>query len=171
MGDQAIERYCDVVSNRIRTFVSEVDRKKVLSSLHSISDPGIKATVKLMEERNVWPGIKADARTWAQQCLACQRWKVTRHTQSKLGAFIPSNARFEHVHIDIADPCLLQKVFAIVLYVSTVFPSDQRPIHWWIYQQVPFHRLSILDGFPGSVLHFKLQQIRAPSSKPHYLKP
>ncbi|GIY86990.1 hypothetical protein CEXT_700851 [Caerostris extrusa] len=28
MGDQAIELYCDVASNRIRPFVSEVDRKR-----------------------------------------------------------------------------------------------------------------------------------------------
>ncbi|GIX96544.1 reverse transcriptase [Caerostris darwini] len=83
---------------------NEVDRKKVFSSLHSISHPGIKATVKLVEERYVWPGIKTDVRTWAQQCLAYQRSKVTRHTQSKLGAFIPSNTRFEHVHIDIVGP-------------------------------------------------------------------
>ncbi|GIX68522.1 uncharacterized protein CDAR_515171 [Caerostris darwini] len=51
MGDHAIELYCDVASNRIRPFVPEVDRKKVFSSLHSISHPGIKATVKLVEER------------------------------------------------------------------------------------------------------------------------
>ncbi|GIY08807.1 reverse transcriptase [Caerostris darwini] len=104
MSDPTIELYCDVASNRIRPFVPEVDRKKLFPSLHSISHPGITATVKLVEERYVWPGIKADARTWAQQCLACQRSKVTRHTQSKLGAFIPSNARFEHVRIDIVRP-------------------------------------------------------------------
>ncbi|GIY86345.1 reverse transcriptase [Caerostris darwini] len=104
MGNHAIELYCDVASNRIRPFVPEVNRKKVFSSLHSISHLGITGTVKLVEERYVWPGIKADVRTWAQQCLACQSLKVTCHTQSKLGAFIPSNARFKHVHIDIVGP-------------------------------------------------------------------
>ncbi|GIY74590.1 reverse transcriptase [Caerostris darwini] len=54
-----------------------------------------------MGDQAIEPGIKADVRTWAQQCLACQCLKVTRHTQSKLGAFIPSNVRFEHVYIDI----------------------------------------------------------------------
>ncbi|GIY38634.1 reverse transcriptase [Caerostris darwini] len=101
MGDHAIELYCDVASNRIRQFVPEVDRKNVFSSLHSISHSGIKATVKLVKERYVWPGIKVDVRTWPQQCLVCQRSKIARHTQSKLGAFIPSNAGFEHIHIHI----------------------------------------------------------------------
>lgn len=104
MGSPTVELYCDVTTSRIRPFVPEVDRKRIFSSLHSISHPGIKATVKLVEERYVWPGIKADVRTWTQQCLACQRSKVTRHTQSQLGQFIPPNARFEHVHIDIVGP-------------------------------------------------------------------
>lgn len=104
MGDPAVELYCDVSTNRIRPFVPVVDRRKIFSSLHSISHPGIKATVKLVEERYVWPGMKADVRSWAKQCLSCQRSKVTRHTQSKLGTFIPPNARFEHVHLDIVGP-------------------------------------------------------------------
>ncbi|GIY48498.1 reverse transcriptase [Caerostris darwini] len=51
MGDPTIELYCDIASNRIRPFVPEVYRKKGFSSLYTISHPGIKATVKLVEER------------------------------------------------------------------------------------------------------------------------
>ncbi|GIY12553.1 reverse transcriptase [Caerostris darwini] len=101
MNDHAIELYCYVVSDRIRPFVPEGDRKKhfpVCILLH------ILVLRLLVEERYVWSRIKADVGTWAQQCLACQRSKVTRHTQSKLAVFISSNARFYHVHIDIVGP-------------------------------------------------------------------
>jgi transposase InsO family protein len=69
-----------------------------------LSHPGINATVKLVSERFVWPGIKRDCRKWARGCLDCQRSKVHRHTSAPIGSFPLASSRFEHIHTDIVGP-------------------------------------------------------------------
>ena len=45
-----------------------------------------------------------DVRRWAWSCLQCQRAKVTRHTVTPLSTFNTSDARFDHVHINLVGP-------------------------------------------------------------------
>ena len=54
-----------------------------------------------MTSRFIWPSVNKDCRTWARQCIPCQRCKVTRHVSSPVGTFETTAGRFEHVHIDI----------------------------------------------------------------------
>lgn len=93
--------YCDVSTSVIRPYVTKDFRRAVFESMHQLSHPGINATVKLISLRFVWPSIKRDCRTWAQNCLVCQRAKVTRHVSSPLKPFVLPSSRFEHVHLDI----------------------------------------------------------------------
>lgn len=92
---------CDVSTTTARPFITGPFRKAVFDSVHNLSHPGIDATVKLVTQRFVWPSVKADCRKWARCCLQCQQTKITRHVIAPRGTFVPPNARFEHVHLDI----------------------------------------------------------------------
>lgn len=95
---------CDVSTGTPRPWLPAQFRRPAFDSLHSLSHPGIRATLKLVAQRFVWPGMNKDVRSWARACLACQRSKVTRHTKSPIGSFSAPDARFEHVHIDLVGP-------------------------------------------------------------------
>lgn len=99
-----IDLYCDTASATPRPYVPENLRLEVFNSLHNLSHPGVKSSVKLVSQRFVWPGVQKDCRKWARNCQLCQRSKVTRHVHSPLGTFTPPSARFRHVHIDIIGP-------------------------------------------------------------------
>lgn len=76
-------------------------QQKVFNSLHYLSYSGARASVKLVHERHVWPAIKAEVAAWACTCLEHQKSKESCHTRNAIGSFVPPNAKFEHVHIDL----------------------------------------------------------------------
>lgn len=96
--------YCDVTGNKVRPFITKSLREKFLRATHNLSHPGIRATVKLMTERFVWPSIQKDSRHFARSCIKCQRNKVTRHTKSPLSRRTIPSQRFAHLNIDIVGP-------------------------------------------------------------------
>lgn len=96
--------FCDVSTSKPRPYVPTSFRRSVFDHFHTISHPGIRATVKLITDRFVWPNIRKDVRRWSQQCIHCQRAKVTRHNQSALGTFPLPDGRFQHIHVDIVGP-------------------------------------------------------------------
>lgn len=104
VGQPPVTLHCDISSGRIRPFVPESFRREIFNSLHSLSHPGTRASTKLIDERYVWPSMKSDIAAWTRSCIQCQKSKVTRHTRSSMGNFVPPNSRFEHVHIDLVGP-------------------------------------------------------------------
>lgn len=104
MGQPPVMLHCDVSSGGIRPFVPEIFRREIFNVLHSCSHPGVRASLKMVTERYVWPSMKKDVSLWARSCLQCQRAKVSRHTRSKVGNFVPPSSRFEHVHVDLVGP-------------------------------------------------------------------
>jgi cleavage and polyadenylation specificity factor subunit 1 len=96
--------WCDFSIGTPRPFVPLSQRRLVFSALHNMSHPGNRATVKLISERYVWPGLNADVRQWARSCVQCQQSKVSRHTSAPMGTFAVPDARFDHVHMDIVGP-------------------------------------------------------------------
>lgn len=97
------EVYCDVTVTP-RPFITKSFRKQVFDILHSLSHPGVKASVHLVTQRFVWPGVRKDCRQWAKQCQQCQRSKIHRHTEAPLTAFDKPSGRFQHIHLDIIGP-------------------------------------------------------------------
>jgi hypothetical protein len=95
---------CDTSLEAPRPVVPQTMRRTVFDALHGLSHPGIRATVKLITQRFVWPNINKDIQQWSRSCLACQRSKIHRHTCSPLGNFGTPDARFSHVHLDIVGP-------------------------------------------------------------------
>ncbi|GFX80998.1 transposon Ty3-I Gag-Pol polyprotein [Trichonephila clavipes] len=87
--------------DRIRPFVPEIFRREIFHNLHALSHLGVRASLKMVSERYVWPSMRQDVALWAHTCLQCQRAKVSRHTRSETGKFEIPSSRFEHVHIDL----------------------------------------------------------------------
>ena len=104
LPDSSVSLYCDVSTPRVRLFVTTNFRRAAFDSIHQLSHPGIKATVKLITERYVWPSVERDCRQWAQACIPCQRSKVSRYTSAPVASFVTPSSRFEHVHIDLVGP-------------------------------------------------------------------
>ncbi|BHF67170.1 hypothetical protein SprV_0301019500 [Sparganum proliferum] len=95
---------CDLSTGHERPFVPATLRRHVFNALHNLSHPGVRATVKLITNRFVWPNINRDVRRWTRSCLSCQRAKTHRHTTTPPGTFATPDARFSHVHIDLVGP-------------------------------------------------------------------
>ncbi|BHF83388.1 hypothetical protein SprV_0902653000 [Sparganum proliferum] len=95
---------CDLSTGHERPFVPATLRRRVFNALHNLSHPGVRATVKLITDRFVWPNINRDVRRWTRSCLSCQRAKTHRHTTTPPGTFATPDARFSHVHIDLVGP-------------------------------------------------------------------
>lgn len=96
--------YCDISTGTQRPYVTTSFRRQVFDTLHNLSHPGASATIRLVTQRFVWPGIRKDCRQWAQACNQCQSSKVTRHTSAPLSSIPTPSSRFQHVHIDLIGP-------------------------------------------------------------------
>lgn len=99
-----VEVYCDLSTGKPRPFLTPSFRRHHFNKLHNLSHPGARASVRLVSDRFVWPGMNKDCRLWARICNACQRSKVTRNVVTPLGNFATPTKRFRHVHIDIIGP-------------------------------------------------------------------
>ncbi|CAL8105367.1 unnamed protein product [Calicophoron daubneyi] len=106
---------CDVSRDAPRPVVPLTFRKTVFNVLHGLSHPGVRATVKLITSRFVWPNVDRDVRNWARSCIRCQKAKITRHTKSALGSFPIPDARFRHVHADLVGPLPPSRGFIYLL--------------------------------------------------------
>ncbi|CAK1598321.1 unnamed protein product [Parnassius mnemosyne] len=96
--------FCDISGPRHRPFITPAFRKMVFDNIHGLSHPSARATIKLVTEKYVWPGIRKDCRNWARSCISCQRSKVSRHVHAPIQDFKLPTARFSHVHVDLIGP-------------------------------------------------------------------
>lgn len=113
--------YCDTSVQPPRPYVTPEFRKQIFDTLHSLHHPGSSATVRLVSQRYVWPGIRKDCREWSRQCLSCQKSKITRHTTSPLSSFLTPSSRFSHIHLDIVGPLILSSGYRYCLTVIDRF--------------------------------------------------
>ncbi|GBM32633.1 Pro-Pol polyprotein [Araneus ventricosus] len=98
------ELFCDISTGRCRPFAPKEFRQRIFETLHNLSHPGVKATVKLVGDHFLWPGYKKQVAEWTRCCVPCQRGKIQRHTVSPLGTYPVPRHRFDHVHIDLVGP-------------------------------------------------------------------
>lgn len=115
------ELYCDETTKVPRPFVTKDLRRKVFLSLHSFSHPGANASIKMITDRFVWPGIKKDCREWSRTCLPCQQAKITRHVSAPIGTYRLPGSRFMFIHIDLIGPMPLSQGFKYCLTVIDRF--------------------------------------------------
>ena len=113
--------YCDTSMSSPRPYVPPSLRRQIFQHLHSLSHPSKRATLKLIRDRFVWPGMNIDVRQWTSTCLDCQKCKVHRHTKSKIGTFTNPDARFSHIHVDIVGPLPICQDFQYLLTIVDRF--------------------------------------------------
>ena len=70
-------------------------------AVHDLSHPGIRAMPKLLQVKFIWKGMSKDAGDWTCTCDQCQCVKVHRHHKAALQPFVPPDARFSHIHVDV----------------------------------------------------------------------
>lgn len=93
--------FCDVSTGQIRPLVPPKCRKNIMETIHGLSHPGRRATLKLISDRFVWPNMRNHVAKFTRECIQCQKSKVHRHNQAALGTICPPNGRFEHINVDI----------------------------------------------------------------------
>lgn len=103
-GSDKVTIHCDISGEDVRPFVPLEFRKKIFNIFHSPAHPSAKITSKIIRQRYVWPSIDKDITQWSKSCLECQRAKISRHTKLQPASFVPPNARFRHVHMDLIGP-------------------------------------------------------------------
>ncbi|UYV65536.1 hypothetical protein LAZ67_3004622 [Cordylochernes scorpioides] len=81
--------WCDISTSRIRpySYIPEEFRMNVYTSIHGLSHPGIKTTVREVTSRYIWLNINKDIRNWTKGCINCQKSKITRLTKTEYGEF------------------------------------------------------------------------------------
>lgn len=99
---------CDTSHDVVRPYLPSTLRRTAFEVLHNLAHPSVKATVRLVSSKFVWPGMRKEVNRWARSCEHCQRAKVHRHNRSALGNFNTPDGRFDHIHIDIIQLPLCQ---------------------------------------------------------------
>lgn len=97
--------YCDISQETVRPFIPAAFRQNIVARMHGRSHRGTRATIKLITQRYVWPGIRKDCAKFVRTCIPCQRSNIQRHENASLASYKASpKERFEHINIDLVGP-------------------------------------------------------------------
>ena len=77
-----LDLWCDHSTPTPRPYRPTHLRTEIIQSLHNLSHPGVKCTIKLVKQRYYWPNIDKDVKSFVNSCLSCQQAKVSRHTKT-----------------------------------------------------------------------------------------
>ena len=102
IGNSQTKLLCDVSTGTPRPIVPPSWRSTVFHAIHS--HPSIRITRKLVASKFVWHGLNKQIGLWTKQCIACQKSKIQRHVKSPVTPYPLTNARFQHINIDIVGP-------------------------------------------------------------------
>ena len=98
-----VQLFCDISIGMPRPIVPKELRLSVFNNLHNIGHPGVKGSIRLIQERFFWPKMSNDIKEWTRTCQICQQEKVCRHTKKPWTAFSTPSQRFSTVHMDIIE--------------------------------------------------------------------
>ncbi|GBN83606.1 Transposon Tf2-6 polyprotein [Araneus ventricosus] len=107
--------YCDISTQVIRPYIPKTHRYQVFRNLHDLAHPGVRATVRPICSRFVWPKMKQYIVNFTRSCIACQKSKIFRHVHSPLAEFKVPNQRFVHINIDLIGPLPSSQGFSYCL--------------------------------------------------------
>ncbi|CAL9689822.1 unnamed protein product [Knipowitschia caucasica] len=105
VGASGVRLWCDPSTGQPRPLVPASWQRSVFETIHGLSHPGRKASVRLVSQKFVWRGLKKNVRAWVDSCVACQRAKV----------FVVPERRFDHVNIDLVGPLPPSRGFTYLL--------------------------------------------------------
>jgi hypothetical protein len=101
---QGVQLFGDVSTGVFRPLVPPAFRDAAVAALHSVAHPGIEATVRLVSSKFWWTGMRRYIWLYNQNCLSCQRSKVSPHVHLAPATIAIPRRRFEHIHVDIVGP-------------------------------------------------------------------
>jgi cleavage and polyadenylation specificity factor subunit 1 len=87
-----------------RPILPEPARRSIFEQFHGLAHSSWKTSSRVILSRFTWPQAKKDIKKWCQECLACQRSKITRHIKTIPQTPQEPTGRFTHVHMDIVGP-------------------------------------------------------------------
>ena len=96
--------WCEISTSINRPYIPKSLRTCIFHLIHNLSHPSIRVTRKLLTTKYFWPKINADVNEWSRACIACQKYKINKHTKSKFQEFNVPKGRFDQIHIDIVGP-------------------------------------------------------------------
>jgi hypothetical protein len=102
IGDTALRG--DISRNVFRPLVPVALREAVIRSMHNVAHPGVEATVRLVSAKFCWPKMAKQVRLFAQNCVQCQKAKVSTHVHLAPSIIPVPQRRFEHIHVDLVGP-------------------------------------------------------------------
>lgn len=96
--------YCDTSTGTPRPFIPKKFRHQIFNTFHNLSHPGTRASTNLIRKKFIWPSLNKDVRSWAKNCIQCQRAKVTKHIRNPVGNYKITSKRFDEIHVDLVGP-------------------------------------------------------------------
>ncbi|MFN9900970.1 MAG: integrase zinc binding domain-containing protein, partial [bacterium] len=91
----------DVSTGVFRPLVPRQYREAVFQSLHSIHQPGVRATRRLITARFCWPQMAKAITLMAGACLYCHWGKVHKHVHPQPAEIPVPHLRFANIHVDL----------------------------------------------------------------------
>jgi transposase InsO family protein len=113
----------DISKNFFRPLVPVSMRSAVIAAIHNVAHPGVEATVRLVTAKFCWPKMAKQIRLFSQQCIFCQRAKISTHVHLAPAVIPVPQRRFEHVHVDLVGPLPTSSGFT---YLFTVVDRTTR---------------------------------------------
>ncbi len=134
---EGVELFGDISTGTFCPLVPPDFRESAAATLHRVGHPGVEATVKLVTSKFCWPGIRKFVRRYAQQCLNCQRAKVSKHVHLAPETIAVPRRRFEHIHVNLVGPLPQSAGF------SYLFTIVDRTTRW--PEAIPLNNIAAAD--------------------------
>lgn len=97
-----------LISNKVISVENENDRLDIINNFHNNvlgGHLGIKGTIDNIKRRYFWPGMGDQVRKMINNCLACKKNKITRHTRMPMHvADIGETRSFKKIIFDAVGP-------------------------------------------------------------------
>jgi transposase InsO family protein len=101
---QGIPILVDTSSGVFRPLVPAAFRRPIFEAIHGLAHPGIRASIRLIASRFLWPGLASQVAAWCRDCQHCQRAKATATPPSLPLHIANPSQRFSHLHLDLVGP-------------------------------------------------------------------
>ena len=145
-----------------RIVVPQPLRKDIISSVHNLSHPGVRSTLKQIQLSYTWPKMRKDVSTYVQSCASCQSSKITKHTKPPFKHY-GSHEKFAAIHLDYVGP--LPSIRGKT-YLLTIFDRRTR----WFFAHPTAHATSeaAVDGLVRWISNFGVPEIMITDRGTHF---
>lgn len=102
--EQGVDIVCNENDGVLRPYIPKKCREVIIAKVHGLSHPGKRSTIKMIQQRYFWPGMRKECNEFVKHCIPCQKSKVGKHNKSPFMSYEPPTRRFQHINIDLVGP-------------------------------------------------------------------